>query len=69
MSSNRHKPGCQLETAMHELNLTHSAIARCQLALERELKDLSTPNQTRVLLALHAQIGQQLDTYETSTAS
>ena len=33
----------------------------CSLALERQLKGLSTANKNRVLLAIHAQIGEQLD--------
>lgn len=33
----------------------------CSLGLERQLKGLSTANKNRVLLALHAQIGEQLD--------
>ena len=37
-------------------------ILLCSLALERQLKGLSTAQKNRVLLALHAQIGEQLDT-------
>jgi hypothetical protein len=33
----------------------------CSLELESQLKGLSTANINRVLLALHAQIGEQLD--------
>ena len=36
-------------------------IVLCSLGLERQLKGLSTANKNRVLLALHAQIGEQLD--------
>ncbi len=33
----------------------------CSLGLERQLQGLSTANKNRVLLALHALIGEQLD--------
>ena len=38
----------------------------CSLGLERQLKGLSTANKNRVLLALHAQIGEQLDSLATN---
>ena len=37
------------------------AILLCSLGLKKQLKGLSTANKNRVLLALHAQIGEQLD--------
>ena len=38
-----------------------ATIFLCSLGLERQLKGLSTADKNRVLLALHAQIGDQLD--------
>ena len=38
-----------------------NTILLCSLGLERQLKGLSTADKNRVLLALHAQIGEQLD--------
>jgi hypothetical protein len=41
--------------------IARGTILRCSLGLDRELAGLSTANKNRVLLALHAQIGEQLD--------
>ncbi len=41
--------------------IARGTILRCSLGLERQLAGLSTANKNRVLLALHAQIGEQLD--------
>ena len=61
------KPATQ--PVMPDAPLVRSTILRCSLALERELHTLSRANQNRVLLALHAQIADQLDTFTTNTAS
>jgi gamma-glutamyl phosphate reductase len=47
--------------AVREAAQVRDTILLCSLALERQLKGLSTAQKNRVLLALHAQIGEQLD--------
>jgi hypothetical protein len=42
-------------------NIVRTRLLRVSLGIERELAALTTANKTRVLLALHAQIGEQLD--------
>jgi hypothetical protein len=41
----------------------NDTILRCNEALKKQLKSLSTANKNRVLLALQSQIGDQLDTF------
>ena len=41
--------------------IARGTILRCSLGLERQLAGLGTANKNRVLLALHPQIGEQLD--------
>lgn len=53
---------------LQPLNLTddqvvNDTILRCNEALKKQLKSLSTANKNRVLLALQSQIGDQLDTF------
>jgi gamma-glutamyl phosphate reductase len=48
--------------AVRDAAQVRDTILLCSLALERQLKGLSTAQKNRVLLALHAQIGEQLDT-------
>ncbi len=45
--------------------IARGTILRCSLGLDRELAALSTANKNRVLLALHAQIAEQLDALTT----
>ena len=47
--------------AQTDEQLAKHTILLCSLGLERQLKGMSTANKNRVLLALHAQIGEQLD--------
>jgi len=48
--------------AVRDAAQVRDTILLCSLALERQLKGLSTAQKNLVLLALHAQIGEQLDT-------
>ena len=45
--------------------IARGTLFRCSLGLDRELAGLSTANKNRVLLALHAQIAEQLDALTT----
>ena len=47
--------------ALTDEQISKHAILLCSLGLKKRLKGLSTANKNRVLLALHAQIGEQLD--------
>jgi hypothetical protein len=47
--------------AVRDAAHVRDTILLCSLGLERQLKGLSTADKNRVLLALHAQIGDQLD--------
>jgi len=47
--------------AVRDTAQVRRTILLCSFKLERQLKALSTADKTRVLLALHAQIGEQLD--------
>jgi hypothetical protein len=47
--------------ALRDAAQVRDTILLCSLGLERQLKGLSTANKNRVLLALHTQIGEQLD--------
>jgi hypothetical protein len=47
--------------AVRDAAQVRDTILLCSLGLERQLKGLSTANKNRVLLALHTQIGEQLD--------
>jgi gamma-glutamyl phosphate reductase len=47
--------------AVRDAAQVRDTILLCSLALERQLKGLSTAQKNRVLLAIHAQIGEQLD--------
>jgi gamma-glutamyl phosphate reductase len=42
-------------------NIVRTRLLRVSLGIERELATLTTADKNRVLLALHAQIGDQLD--------
>lgn len=52
--------------AVRDAAQVRSTILLCSLRLERQLKGMSTANKNRVLLALHAQIGEQLDSLATN---
>jgi hypothetical protein len=41
--------------------IVRGTLLRCTEGLERQLAELSTANKNRALLALHAQIGEQLE--------
>ena len=47
--------------AVRDAAQVRDTILLCSLGFERQLKGLSTANKNRVLLAIHAQIGEQLD--------
>jgi len=48
-------------TPISDEEIARGTILRCTLGLESQLAGLSTANKNRVLLALHALIGEQLD--------
>ncbi len=55
------KPRNSRAPAIRDDALVRATVLRCSLGLERQLSAISTANKTRVLLALHANIGEQLD--------
>jgi hypothetical protein len=60
MTLTSNTPNPQISAKL-DATLVKLIIALCSLELESQLKGLSTANKNRVLLALHAQIGEQLD--------
>jgi hypothetical protein len=60
MTQTSNTPNPQISAKL-DATLVKLIIALCSLELESQLKGLSTANKNRVLLALHAQIGEQLD--------
>jgi hypothetical protein len=49
--------------------LCRDHILLCSLHLERQLAALSTANKTRVLLAIHANIAEQLEALHTDNSN
>jgi hypothetical protein len=60
MKQTSNTPNPQIPAKL-DATLVKLIITLCSLELEIQLKGLSTANKNRVLLALHAQIGEQLD--------
>jgi len=60
MTEPRNSPYLQPLKLTNDL-VVSATILRCNLALNKELRTLSTANKNRVLIALSYQIGEQLD--------
>ena len=60
------KPPTAATTTPDE-RMTRAAVAHLSIHLENTLRPLTNADRNRVLLALHAQIGEQLDALATTT--